>query len=192
LFLDCPSQCGGRSGGTLPSPGPLSLPRVRVSESKRHAHGLGEGRDKVGKRSSRGFSSWREGEVHLVLEGESEACSTYHNTACPLASGNLAHADMYGYIGYLWISMDIYGVVWIYMGLQRNISDLLYWIRYPSWISIHIHAYPFISMKDLQRYPYFTSKSHISALFMLLSIKVSIYIHIPLCISMCIQVRSPS
>jgi hypothetical protein len=47
-----------------------------------------------------------------------------------------------GYVGYLWISMDIYGYSWIYTGLKRNISDLLYWIRYPSWISIHIHRYP--------------------------------------------------
>ncbi len=47
-----------------------------------------------------------------------------------------------GYVGYLWISMDIYGYPWIYTGLQWNISDLLYWIRYPSWISIHIHRYP--------------------------------------------------
>jgi hypothetical protein len=91
-----------------------------------------------------------------------------------------------------WISMDMYGCLWIYSGLQRNISDLLYWIRYPSWISIHIHVYPLISTKDLQRYPHFISKNHIFAISMLLSIEVSIHIHIPLCISMCIQVRSPS
>ncbi len=78
------------------------------------------------------------------------------------------------------------------MGLQRNISNLLYWIRYPSWISIHIHPYSSISIKDLQRYPHFISKNHISLLSMLLSIKVSIHIHITLCMSMCIQVRSPS
>jgi hypothetical protein len=97
-----------------------------------------------------------------------------------------------GYVWICWVSMDIYGYMWILLGLQRNISDLMFCIRYPSWISIHIHAYPFMSIKELQRYPHFISKNHISALFMLLSIKVSIHIRIPLCISMCIQVRSPS
>ena len=29
----------------------------------------------------------------------------------PLSSGNLAHADMNGYVGYPWIYMDIYGYI---------------------------------------------------------------------------------
>jgi hypothetical protein len=64
--------------------------------------------------------------------------------------------DTLGYVGYLWIYM--------YMGLQWNISDLLYWIRYPSWISIHIHAYPYISIKDLHGYPLYTQKSYLCAI----------------------------
>ena len=98
-----------------------------------------------------------------------------------------------GPCGYVWILLDmlyIYGYLWIYVGL--HISDLLYWIRYPLLISMHIHAYPCISIEDLHKYPHVISKNYISALSTLLSIKVSIHIHSPLGVSMYIQARSPS
>ncbi len=101
----------------------------------------------------------------------------------------------YGYVWICWISMDIYGYIWASSGTYPTCcTGLDIHLGYP-YVSMHIHgfhAYPFISITDLQRYPHFISKNHISALSMLLSIKVSIHIHIPLCISMCIQVRSPS
>jgi hypothetical protein len=105
-----------------------------------------------------------------------------------IASGNLAPADMLDIYGYLWICIDIHGYILASSGTYPTCC---------TGLDIHL-GYPYISI-DIQHihqrypiYPHFIFKNDIFALSMLLSIKVSIHIHFPLCISMCIQMRYPS
>jgi hypothetical protein len=59
------------------------------------------------------------------------------------------HTDMYGYVGYLWIYMDIYGYIWASSGTYPTCcTGLDIYSGYPS-ISIHIHPYPSKIFRDI-------------------------------------------
>ena len=93
------------------------------------------------------------------------------------------------------ISMDMYGYVWIFMDIYWPQAEHIRLVVLDQISILDIHTYPLISIDIHQRYPiypHFLSKNDIFTLSMLLSIKVSIHIHFPLCISMYIQMRYPS